>query len=410
MKKIFIMGMAHKKIPYREIFMDLSSRDIYLALPDESYSEKDLKKIENQYGKFFTYYSQNQNPESFCYELYQSTPYDRLIAPLESDILWAGRLRDLLSIPGQSYKSALLFRDKFLMKKHVKKFGFKTPSFAKIESESDLLAFIEKEKFPVLVKPRRGTASEGIYILKNFEEVKIFSKNNISLQHENHFLAESYILGNVYQIDGLVKNGKLIFAWPSATIRRCLDICSGSAVGRHFLSDQHPLLKGLLQYAKNIIETFPTGDAMIFHLECFHENKNNFTFCEIASRVGGLRGRDTWIESFGIDLGKEAMRAQADLPLSVTVDSELKPKNISGYILFPKRDGFLQSMPLDCSVPGVIEYTPFIKPKESYQKSNGLRDIACVIVLSAPSEELFFKYFQKSLIWYENSYLWKKTS
>src|SRR6478752_2094883 len=52
-------------------------------------------------------------------EAVKKIPVTRLVAPDESDILRAARLRELLNLEGQSLRSALAFQDKLLMKELV---------------------------------------------------------------------------------------------------------------------------------------------------------------------------------------------------------------------------------------------------------------------------------------------------
>ena len=52
--------------------------------------------------------------------------------------------------------SALEYRDKVIMKNKLNQHNIKTPLYAPIESSVDLIAFIQKYGYPVVLKPRKG--------------------------------------------------------------------------------------------------------------------------------------------------------------------------------------------------------------------------------------------------------------
>ncbi|MDW3157596.1 hypothetical protein [Bifidobacterium longum] len=65
---------------------------------------------------YFESYDDDLALEKLVIELHGERPFDRIIALSELDILRAAKLRSLLDIPGQSYFSAFLYRDKIAMK------------------------------------------------------------------------------------------------------------------------------------------------------------------------------------------------------------------------------------------------------------------------------------------------------
>lgn len=411
MSKYLIVGTRNKKIPYARILHEVNAQDICLIVPEKWYSTEDLISLKEDYGSVFLcpFMQEKATAESVCFQVFKSFPYQRLITHTEKDILWAARLRDLLHIKGQPYKDALLLRDKLFMKEIVSQKGFKTPNFSKIESSSGLILFAEKFDFPIVVKPRRGTGSEGIHILNNLEDIYNFSEKELDPQHESSWLAESYIEGTMYQIDAILEEGEIIVAWPSRSINRWLDIRTEKMVGRYFLEPENIMTQRLIQYAKDLIKIFPVEQRAIFHIEVFHTQEDALVFCEIASRVGGLRGREAWIKSFNIDLGAQAIRAQAGLPFDLS-SSFLEPQNISGYLLFPKKNGSLEDAPEMCPISGVQEYTRFINCMEKQDVSQHVLDLSCVIVLTASSEKEYLQKTAEISKWYERTYKWKEVA
>lgn len=398
-----------KSIPYREILKEISPSDMFFLLPEMllTAEEKSYFSKEGIGFQEVANYLCDGIIEKVCCDIHKWFPFNKIIANTEKDLLWAARVRELLKIEGQSYSSALVFRDKFIMKSVARKQGIKTPHFAKIESASDLLDFSQKERFPFIVKPCRDSLSIGVHLLKNEGDLENFIRQNLNIRHEANWIAENYVQGEMYQIDGIIKDGKVELLWPSKSIRHWLDITAGQIVGKYFLEPGNPFLTKLNEFAENVVSRFPVEKNTIFHLEFFYEKStNDLVFCEIASRVGGLRGRNIWINGFGIDIGAEFIRAQAGLPFTFSNAKNKLPTTVDGYLLFPIRNGRLKKAPEVCKLPGVKEYKKLLENEKTYQLSQNLSQLACVATLSADSEVDFMAKAKTLADWYENEFEW----
>lgn len=408
----YLIATTNKEIPYKKILHEIPTENIGFVVPDTLLASDAKSSFSSGGTKVYEIknYFQGGLIEKVCYDIYQQFPYDRLIAHTEKDLLWAGKLRELLKIEGQQYLSALAFRDKFIMKNIAHHNAIKTPYFAKIESSSDLLHFSHTYGFPFIVKPCRESFSIGIKILKNINDLNNFIRENLNIKHESIWLAETYIRGEMYQVDGIIKDGQAVFVWPSKSVHHWLDITSAQVVGRYFLEPYNALIPRLNDYAISVASCFPMEKNAIFHLEFFHEaDTDDLVFCEIASRVGGARGRDIWINSFKVDLGAEFIRSQAGLPFSCLDSMNRLPMSIDGYLLFPIKKGVLKKNPLMCNVPGVKEYKKFLEDGLYCHSSQNLSQIACLVTLSAESEKHFQAKTKHLMNWYEKEFEWRES-
>ena len=240
-------------------------------------------------------------------------------------------------------QAACAFRDKITMKQLAQAAGIKVPKFTILSLPTDLITFQQDVGFPFVLKPARGAGASGITILRNMGDVyECMSKLPESL-HEGAYIMEEFIEGRVYHVDGIVKDGKILIAWPSVFIGSCLDAVHGSNLfGWHLLEKYNPLTKRLNQFTQKVIKALPTPDNVVFHLEAFVDKNNQIRLCEIASRAGGAGINDDWIESFGIDLYKDFARLQAGTYANMLAK---EPSSITGWVLLPKTEGIVTKVP-----------------------------------------------------------------
>ena len=145
---------------------------LYLFTSSQCYSLIP-ENIRNQLAgvKIFDNYYQSPEVEWEALKLYQTFPYERLVALREFDLLRAARLREQFALPGQPYAVSLTFRDKYIMKHQAKQAGFPTPEFSAVDNASELYRFAHQQKFPIIVKPRLKAGGLGFTILQNESDI-----------------------------------------------------------------------------------------------------------------------------------------------------------------------------------------------------------------------------------------------
>lgn len=209
---------------------------------------------------------------------------ERIYSFEEEYIVPLATIREEYEIPGQNRISAIIYRDKNIMKKKMSENGIKVPNFKKIKEIRDIDDFIKQVGFPILLKPIDGMAAVGIKILKNeLEKEHYFKKNKNSLFP---FLAEEYIDMKMFHCDGLIIDGKVIFSCSFEYLKNCLSYQEGDGLVSLLIPDEHENSKRLHEYATRVIPILEGVENGVFHLEVFMDC-NNIIFCEIASRLGG---------------------------------------------------------------------------------------------------------------------------
>ncbi|MBN9343928.1 MAG: hypothetical protein BGO76_00310 [Caedibacter sp. 38-128] len=349
-------------------------------------------------------YRDSAEVELKALELFKSYGFSRIISSAtgECDLLRAAQLREYLGLEGQDYKSALSFRDKKIMKDIVTEAGYNAPKYAEVNSGIDLIKFIDKHGYPVIIKPKRDAASIGTQLIEDVNDLGKVMKKRFNTRQYSNLMVETFVKGKMFHIDGLVLNGQVI-AWPSIYTGTAMDMMEGKVYVDHLLSPENPLIDLMIDYAKKILAIFPTPRNTAFHFECFLDNKDELTFCEIASRVGGGYISWMWQTAFDINLRKAFYQIQAGLDVSKPLKLQ-RPKCIPGSIVLPKKRGLVKNIAYECPLDFVTNYSTFCIKGDMLEKSENTFSPVLSCFILGSSERDFLEKKDKFIDWLNSSF------
>lgn len=340
--------------------------------------------------------------EARAIELAREWDVTHIVACQEQDLERAAALREILGIAGQDVRSAEAFRDKLVMKDLARAAGIGVTAYASMETPADLLAFVREHGLPVVVKPRDGSSSKGLSILRDHAAVGEFLVSfgwDAGVQ-PNH-LMEAFVRGSMYHIDGLVAGGRVVAAWPSGY---CYELAAFDDEGPRLdvtLDPGDPLAARLLAFTDRILGALPTPRDTTFHAEVFHTPADELLLCEIASRNGGAWIKECHRAMFGFDLPTVRVLAQLGLPLPFdTSAGPLQPAQMAGQLLLLKRPGRVVSVPPEAPFPWVERYKPFVKPGDVMGKARSSGDFMAALVASAPTREVCEARLHEASEWF----------
>jgi len=256
-------------------------------------------------------------------------PPARLIALNEGDLDTAAEVRAHLGCPGQDPEKLAPFRDKLVMAQRVAAAGLPTPSFADAPHPDAVLAFGDTQGWPVVVKPRRGTASRDVLYLDSPEGLSALTR----LSPEDR-LVQTFCGDPIYHVDGLW-TGTALGPWrASRYLNTCVDFTTGLVLGS--IEEDDPDFCGPLGEFLRAIAAALSDEPWVFHIEVFAgtagDGTPSFRFLEAGYRVGGAEIPFIWREVHGIDLMGAAfdvqMGRQPILPAG-------KPGRVGGWLLVP---------------------------------------------------------------------------
>ncbi|MEV2218638.1 hypothetical protein AB0E01_02015 [Nocardia vinacea] len=274
----------------------------------------------------------------------------------EDDVLRSARLRGRLGIPGQTLESARAYRDKLIMKDTVARAGVAVPRRRAIDRPTDLIEFIEEAGLPVVVKPRRGSASIGVHILRGGGDVTAFLASGelpAAPQHRDRWIAEEYIDGDFFHVDGVIADGAVVHCWPSQYSSGNAEAAQRqSELSSVLLAPDDPRTELLQRFAADVHRALPNpAFPTSFHLEAWIPAHGKPVLCEIASRTGGALIARIYREAFGVHLSRENLRGQCGLGLQLT-HQPAAPRRAGGWVLFPPGHGRFEPPTEVCPTTG----------------------------------------------------------
>ena len=348
-KKNLLVHPIHNWIPRESNYFHL------ITVPNQ---QGDLKFYQTK--TFLKNYDTNEALFSYVINLHKKFPLDRIISLSECDVLRAARLRKYLNIPGQKTESAIVYRDKLLMKKKIAEAGINVAKFSALRNPIDLLKFKEKNGFPFVIKPRFGTGSEGVKIIYNDSMLYEFLENHFSnCTDQNAFMMmENFIEGKMYHVDGYIIDGKPVETRVSEYVNSCLGVSEGKSLGSIMLDIDSEIGKRLSKITNSIVEYFPKIDfGCSFHAEFFvTDSKDTFFFNEIACRTGGARISKAFELCTGINLNRASVLAQTGLYDLLKKKKPPKRKSV-GWMIYPPVKGTLLDIPHSIPFAYILDYS-----------------------------------------------------
>ncbi len=362
----------------------------------------------------FKNYDTNLKVQQKALELIQTYNVIAIFARAEADILRASQLREIAGIQGQHTKSALAYRNKVVMKNYLqqgsgnKKRSLSLPNYKLINSAYDIILFIEKHGYPVVIKPTMESGSFGTNVIKNKNDLDSFLEKGTLINME----IETFVEGQMYHVDGLIKNGEVIFIQPSQYVNDCLSFREDRYVGSVTVSPKSSVYMPLVTATNDILESLPKSHNMAFHCELWIQNDGKIIFCEIASRTGGAGISSVLEKTFGINIDKEWFLAECGIqshqPILKNSLSSLTHKyQPGGGVWIPPQKGMLKYFPTENLPLSIIESQ--INGSVGKVYNGGVKSglYLAGYVLTGESEEAIIQNIHKAADWFNSHSIWE---
>ncbi|HEX8708677.1 MAG TPA: ATP-grasp domain-containing protein [Pyrinomonadaceae bacterium] len=240
---------------------------------------------------------------------------DRIVALEEFDVINAALIREHLCLPGMTSTTARLFRDKLSMRVAASRAAIAVPDFVHLLNYEELHDYMSRVPPPWMLKPRSDVSAMGIRKLESAEQVwraiDALDAREKARERSPYYLLESYVAGDVYHVDSLVNDARVVFAGANAYGRPPMDVAHGGGVFisktlRHGSEDQ----KRLIRLNRKLIKSLGLSHGAA-HAEFIKSAADGeFYFLEIAARVGGAYIAETLEAASGINLWREWARLE----------------------------------------------------------------------------------------------------
>ncbi|MFT4395310.1 ATP-grasp domain-containing protein [Gordonia lacunae] len=259
---------------------------------------------------------------------------DAIIALKEDDLLVAAGLRARRGLPGWSAEDLRVFRDKLAMAKAAAGTGERLPAFTAVETGQDIAAFGHAQGWPVVLKPRFGSSSAGVTVLRK-DDLADFDLDGRSASWGPH-LAQTLATGTLVHVDGVHVDGTLPVWRAHRYLNTPLGFRSGDWVGSVEIDDP-AMLRSLYDHTLTIVSRLARGRSTVFHLETFVSSGASgptCTFLEVGARVGGAEIPLLWRDIHGHDLMGTAFRLALGESVGLAMPGhDSVPRELGGLLL-----------------------------------------------------------------------------
>jgi biotin carboxylase len=234
----------------------------------------------------------------------RSRVIDQIFALDDYDVETAGALRDHLCLPGMGASHARRFRDKLAMRTYTQAAGIPVPEFTPVFNYDRLREFMDRVPPPWLLKPRSEAGAMGITPIQHPDEIwPVLDRLG---DEQSFYLLERFLPGDVYHVDGLVENGKLIFAETHRYARPPLSVYQGGGVFvTQTLDRRSAAAKTLVALNRRVLKALGAvrGATHTEYIRAHEDGKSYFLEC--ASRVGGANIAEAVESATGVNLWAE---------------------------------------------------------------------------------------------------------
>ncbi|MGB7068463.1 MAG: ATP-grasp domain-containing protein [Pyrinomonadaceae bacterium] len=219
-------------------------------------------------------------------------PIHRVVGLDEFDVLTAAKVREHLQLGGMTSSHALRFRDKFAMRTIADGAGIACPDYMVPLSTDQINEFLDRVPAPWIVKPRHEVSAFGIRKCSTKDEVwavlSDLDARNTWRDHPSQFLIERFIEGNVFHVDSVVHNGKVVAAGVSQYGTPPFAVTHfGGVFTSYIVPYRSKTRRELEKMNVQLLETFKYEQG-VSHAEFLQSAADGKLYLlEVACRVGG---------------------------------------------------------------------------------------------------------------------------
>jgi hypothetical protein len=255
----------------------------------------------------------------------------------------AARLRETSGIKGALYRHVEPFINKIKMKERMAEAGIRIPRHIMFEPDrfaqnpdSYIDRLIEKLGTEhIFAKQIDAAASEGTTELTSRHELTTWCEAHAS---QTHFELDEYLQGELYHVDCLIKNGKVIdievclYSIPNA------EFLKGIPLGSRTLTPGEKNYDALVDFNSQVLAALsPVPDGATHH-EIFRTKQGEWVFLEIAARAPGGMAPQMYEKHTGANIEESHFRVQMGLPLTTLLPVG-KRHFVSAWMWYPQTPG-----------------------------------------------------------------------
>lgn len=237
-------------------------------------------------------------------------PIHNVVGMDEFDVLPSARAREYLQIfKGLTRSHAMRFRDKLMMRNVASLNGIECPEFVGVFNPKDINDYLERVPAPWIVKPRTEVSAFGIRKCETAEEVwnvlTDLDSRNTWRDHPSKYQIERFIEGNVYHVDSVIENGRIVAQGVNEYGTTPFKVAQGGVFTSSTMDYKSKDRRKLEKLNRKLLKVFK-HESGVAHAEFLKaEADGKFYLVEVAARVGGAYIANVHEHANGFNLWRE---------------------------------------------------------------------------------------------------------
>lgn len=246
--------------------------------------------------------------------LARSIHFDRIVPLDDYDLEKASHLREHLRVAGMGDTRVRYFRDKLAMRAKAAEDGIDVPEFVHILNYDRIRAFCSIVPPPWVLKPRSQASATGILKINTMEQ--LWGEIDALGDDQSHYLLERYVPGDIFHVDSIVYDNKVVFSRAHKYGKPPMDVVAGGIFSTSSVEYASEEEKQLLEINKRVSASMGLLHG-VTHTEFIRSYEDGrYYFLETSARVGGAHIAEMVEASSGINLWREWARIEALAPES----------------------------------------------------------------------------------------------
>ncbi|MBK8633864.1 MAG: ATPase [Saprospiraceae bacterium] len=259
------------------------------------------------------------------------TKFDILVALDDFDVENTAFIREYFRIPGMGETTSRYFRDKLAMRMKAAEHKLPNPLFSALFHDSEINEFLSNTPPPYMIKPRGQASATGIKKVHNAHDA--WEAIHHLGDHRHEFLIEAFKPGDVFHVDSLIWEGKVIFSNVSKYLDTPFEVAHGGGIFRSVsLAEDEKDAQTLTQQNADLLSAFGIQYGAS-HSEYIRDIDGNFNFLETSSRVGGANLAEMVEAASGINLWAEWAKIEIAAKLNVPYKLPETEKQHAGIVI-----------------------------------------------------------------------------
>jgi biotin carboxylase len=232
-----------------------------------------------------------------------------IVALDDYDVWTAASLREHMRVPGMGDTTVRYFRDKLAMRLRAREHGIPVPDFIHVLNHDKIREYMARTPPPWVLKPRSEASTIGIAKITTPEE--FWTRIDTLGDQQSFYLLERYIPGEVYHVDSLIVDRKVVFAEAHQYGKPPLNVYhEGGIFTTRTIPRSSQEESALKELNRQVISALGMMRG-VTHTEFIKgHDDGSFYFLETAARVGGANISELVEAATGVNLWREWARIE----------------------------------------------------------------------------------------------------